>query len=124
MQRIALLLLIIAAFAYAIPSEVQHQAGAILGAERSLVRTSTYQITIQKEIIPGLSEIVGRKYTVNLTQNLNGVFLNENGTLWMQNTAPAKDAQIQTALEQIEPLVVADIANIEHIKKYGHEKNE
>lgn len=121
MKILALALLIMLGISYAIPSAAQDQSGTILGSERSFIRTTTYQITIQKEIVPGVSEVVGRKYPVNLTQSLSGIFLNENGTLWLQDSVPSKEAQIEEAIGKIEPTVIADIANIEHIKKYGNE---
>ncbi len=118
MKRILIALLIIAALVFSVPTSVQDQAGQILGSERNLIRTTTYQITVLKEIVPGMSEIVGRKYLVNLVQSTNGVFLNENGTIWIQDSPPSSNSQIEAAIEQAEPQIVFDMANIDHIKKF------
>jgi TolA-binding protein len=121
MQRSFILLMFLLSVTFAVPVEVESEAFVVQPVEVNVTRVISYELTIENELVPGIPEIVGKTYSVAVTSETNGVFLNGNGSVLIGEGILHDDSFRVHALQRSESAVTEDLARIEHIKKYGAE---
>ncbi len=119
----ALILAIIVLIAIGNAVNISETAKEIQNAHVQLIVTKYYDIKIQKEIVPELSEITGRTYAISVSHMQSGFFVNDNGMI-ISAADQDESVYIKEAVDKIERNIVADVASIEHIKKFGTNVSE
>ena len=64
---------------YAVPLAVQTTAELVGEAQTSAIVKKTYEVTVVSEVIPGVPEIIGKKYNIEISSKIPGVFIDANG---------------------------------------------
>ncbi len=122
MQKLVAALVFLALFAhfsYAIPPAVETEAQIALVAQQEITRTVTFTLTMEAPISGDVPEMVGRKYSSTVALTSIGLVVNDNGGVITESSLMNDSVLIDRFIEQIEPTIIADIANAEHVKKFG-----
>ncbi len=87
-------------------------------AQVSIKITKTYELIIQKEIVTGIPETTGRRYTMQSSMFGTGTFVNGDGAILM-GSEPNEDLFIEAGIDTLEPQILNDLGGIVHVKIFG-----
>lgn len=122
-MRFAVLFILLIGLIYAVSNEIKIETQVLKSTQVPVTHVVEYEITVDKEIIDDSAELIGRTYLVTVHEEATGFFLNADGVLLTHSRILNETLFKKHAIEQIESQIVADLANIEHIDKYGVEAN-
>ncbi len=78
-------------------------------------------LTIEKEILPDLKELVSRSYVFSTSKSIDGAIISADGYILTNSKIIENTTIINETILFASPLIAGDAGKIDHLKKYGQE---
>lgn len=119
MRRAMAVLIIIIAFAYAMPSEIEMASILAQPAIGTASSESTFKVNVVGLIFEGYPELIGRSYDVSIGKEKSAFLVHTDGYLLSDYFLANQSSDQLIIYENIQDQLLKDMGRIEHVREFG-----